>query len=75
MRWAEHVVQRRRREMHVDGRSKGKRPMGRPKHRFVDKTQISLGEIGWGGVEWIGLVQDRGQWRTRVNVVMNFQVL
>jgi hypothetical protein len=37
----------------------GKRPIGRPRCRCVDNIEIGLGEIGWGGVDWIGLAQDR----------------
>jgi hypothetical protein len=37
----------------------GKRPLGRPRRRWVDNTRMDLGEVGWGDVEWIGLAQDR----------------
>jgi hypothetical protein len=40
----------------------------------VDKIRKDLGEIGWGGVDWIGLVQDRDKWRALVNAVMNLPV-
>jgi hypothetical protein len=40
----------------------------------VDNIKMDLGEIGWGGVYWIGLAQDRDKWRALVNVVMNLQV-
>jgi hypothetical protein len=45
------------------------RPLGR--QRWVDNNKTDLGEIGWGGVDWIGLAQDRDKWRALVNVVMN----
>jgi hypothetical protein len=48
--------------------------VGRPKRRWVDNIRIDLSEIGWGGVDWIGLAQDRDKWRALVNVVMNFRV-
>jgi hypothetical protein len=51
------------------GKSERKRPLARPRRRWMD-----LGKIGWDGVDWIGLAQDRGKWRTLVNSAMNFQV-
>jgi hypothetical protein len=57
------------------GKPKGKRPLGRPRHRWEDGIGMDLREIGWGGVEWIQLAQDRGQWQAFVNKVMNLQVL
>jgi hypothetical protein len=41
------------------GKSEGKRPLGRPRRRWVDNIKMDLLEIGWGGVDWIGLAQDR----------------
>jgi hypothetical protein len=41
----------------------GKSPLGRPRRRWVDNNKIDLVEIGWGGVDWIGLAQDREKWR------------
>jgi hypothetical protein len=41
----------------------GKRPVGRPRHRWVDNIWMDLGEVGWGDVDWIGLAQDRNIWR------------
>jgi hypothetical protein len=40
----------------------------------MDNIKMDLLELGWGGVDWIGLAQDRGKWRALVNVVMNLQV-
>jgi hypothetical protein len=48
------------------GKPEGKRPLGRPRRRWEDNI-----EIGWGGMEWIDLAQDRDQWRAVVNTVMN----
>jgi hypothetical protein len=47
------------------GKPEGKRPLGRPRRRWVDNTRIKMDllEIGWGGVDWIGLAQDRDKWR------------
>jgi hypothetical protein len=55
------------------GKPEGKRPLGRPRRRWVDNIKMDLGEIGWGGVNCIGLAQDRDKWRARVNAVMNFR--
>jgi hypothetical protein len=52
----------------------GKRPIGRPRCRWMDNIKIDLLEIGWGGVDWIGLAQDRDKWRALVNAVMNLRV-
>jgi hypothetical protein len=52
----------------------GKRPLGRPRRRLVDNIKMDLREIGWDGMEWIDLSQDRDQWRALVNTVMNFWV-
>jgi hypothetical protein len=42
------------------GKSEGKRPLGRPRRKWVDTNKMYLREIGWGGVDWIDLAQDRG---------------
>jgi hypothetical protein len=55
-------------------KSEGKRPMGRPRRRWMDNIRIDLVEVGWGDVDWIGLVQDRGRWRALVNSVLNIRV-
>jgi hypothetical protein len=52
----------------------GKRLLGRPTSRWVDNIRMDLGEVGWDDVDWIGLAQDRDQWRAFVNSVMNLQV-
>jgi hypothetical protein len=49
----------------------GKRPLGSPKHRWVENIKFDLLEIGWGSVDWIDLAQDRDKWRALVNAVMN----
>jgi hypothetical protein len=53
---------------------RGKKPLGRPRYRCVDNIKMNLLEIGWGGVDWIGLAQDRDKWRALVNSVMNFRI-
>jgi hypothetical protein len=56
------------------GKSEGKRPLGRPRHRWEDNIKMNLQEVGCGGMDWIKLAQDRDRWRAVVNVVMNIQV-
>jgi hypothetical protein len=56
------------------GKPEGKRPIGRPRRRWVNNIKIDLREIGWDGVDWVGLAQDRDQWRALVNTVMNLRV-
>jgi hypothetical protein len=52
----------------------GKRPLGRPRRRWVDGIKIGLRETGWGGVDWIDLAQNRDQWMALVSTVMNLRV-
>jgi hypothetical protein len=52
----------------------GKRPLGRPRRRWVDNITMDLGEVGWGDGDWIGLVKDRNWWRAVVNSVLNLRV-
>jgi hypothetical protein len=56
------------------GRPEGKRPLGRSRRRCVDNIKMDLRETGWDGMDWIGLAQDRDQWRALVNTVMNLRV-
>jgi hypothetical protein len=56
------------------GKPEGKRSLGRPRRRRVDSIKMDLVEIGWGGVDWIGLAEDRNRWRALVNSVMNLRV-
>jgi hypothetical protein len=51
----------------------GKRPLGRTRRRWEDNIKMDLREIGWGGIDWIDLAQDRDQWRALVNTVMNLR--
>jgi hypothetical protein len=51
----------------------GQRPLGKPRRR-LDNVKMVLREIGWGGMDWIDLVQDRDQWRALVNTMMNLRV-
>jgi hypothetical protein len=56
------------------GKPEGKRPLGRPRCRWEDNIKMDLQEVGCGGMDWIGLVQDRDRWRALVSAVMNFRV-
>jgi hypothetical protein len=56
------------------GMPEGKRPLGRPRRRWVDNIKMGLGEIGWDGMDWIDLAQNRDQWSVLVNTVMNLRV-
>jgi hypothetical protein len=57
------------------GKPDGKRPLGRPRRRWVDNIKMDLREIGWDGMDWIAQAQNRDQWRALVNTVMNLRVL
>jgi hypothetical protein len=56
------------------GKPEGKRPLRRPRRRWVDNIKMDLREIGWDGKYWIELAQDRDQWKALVNTVMNLRV-
>jgi len=77
MRWAEHVarmvVERGVYRVSV-GKPEGKRPLGRPRRRWVYNMRIDLQEVGCGYMDWIGLAQDRDRWRTLVSAVMKLRV-
>jgi len=55
------------------GKPEGKRPLGRPRRRWENRSNIKmyLQEVGWEGMNWIDLAQDRNRWRTFVNAVMS----
>jgi hypothetical protein len=55
------------------GKPEGRRPLGRPRRRWIDNIKMDLLEIGVNVVDWIGLVQDRYRWRALVNLVMNLR--
>jgi hypothetical protein len=56
------------------GKPEGKIPLRRPKCRWVDNIKMNILEMGWGGVDWIDLAQDKDKRRALVNVVMNLRV-
>jgi hypothetical protein len=56
------------------GKPGGKRPLGRPRRRWEDNIKMDFQDAGCGGMDWIGLAQDRDRWRALVNVVMNLRI-
>jgi hypothetical protein len=77
MRWAGHVApmgEKRNIYTLLVGMPEGKRPLGRPRHRWIDNIKMDLSETGLNIVDWIGLAQDRYRWRALVNAVMNLRV-
>jgi len=77
MRWVGHVArigEERGVYWILVGKPEGKRPLGRPRRRWVDNIRMGLQEVGCGYVDWIGLAQDRDRWRTLVSTVMNLRV-
>jgi hypothetical protein len=78
MRWAGHVArmgEERNAYRLLAGKPEVKRPLGRPRRRWVDNNKMDILEIGWGGVHWIGLAQNRDKSRALENVVMNLRVI
>jgi hypothetical protein len=78
MRWAGHVA-RMGEERNVYrvliGKPEGKRPLGRPRHKWENGIRMDLREIGWGSVDWLQLAQNRDQWQALVTTVMILRVL
>jgi hypothetical protein len=78
MRWAGHVARMgEERKMYkvLVGKPEGKRSLGRPRRRREDEIRMDLREIGFGGVDWIRMSQDRDRWWAVVSAVMNLRVL
>jgi hypothetical protein len=76
MRWAGHVArmgEKRNAYKILVGKPEGKRPLGRRSRRWVDNIKMDLREIGWESVEWMDIAQERDQWRTLVNMVLNLR--
>jgi hypothetical protein len=77
MRWAGHVARKgEKRNVYrlLVRKPEGKRPLGRPRRRWIDNIKMDLLEKGLNVVDWIGLAQDRYRWRAVVNSVMNLRV-
>jgi hypothetical protein len=77
MRWEGHVAhmgEKRNAYRLLVGMPEGKRPLGRPRRRWVDNIRMDLREVGWGDVDCIGVAQDGNRWRALANSVLNFRV-
>jgi hypothetical protein len=77
MRWAGHAArmgEKRNAYRILVGKPDGKRQLGRSRRRWVDNIKMDLREIGWDGMDWIDLAQDRDQLRALVTTVMNLRV-
>ena len=77
MRWAVHVArmgEERGVYRVLVGKPEGRRPVGRPRRRWVDNIRMDLQEVGCWYMDWIGLALDRDRWRTLVSAVMNLRV-
>jgi hypothetical protein len=76
MRWVGNVArmgEKRNACRLLVGKTEEKRPLGRPRRRWVDNIRMDLGEVGWGDVDWIDLAKDRNRWRALVNSVLNLR--
>jgi hypothetical protein len=77
MRWAGHIAgmgQKWNAYRLLVGKPEERRPLGRPRCRWLVDIEMDLGEIGWGGAGWIDLAQDMNRWRAPVDSVMNLRV-
>ena len=77
MRWAErvaHIGERRDVYRILVGKPEGKRPLGRPRHKWEDNIKMDLQEVRCGDTDWIELAQDMERWRALVNAVTNLWV-
>jgi hypothetical protein len=77
MRWAGHVTrmgEKRNVYRLLVGKPERKRPLRRSRRRWVNYIKTDLREIGWDGMDWIDLTQNRDQWRALVNTVMNLRI-
>jgi hypothetical protein len=77
MTWAGHVArigEKRNVYRFLAGKPEGKRPLGRPRRRWINNIKIDLLQIGLSVVDWIGVAQDRYSWSALVNAVMNLRV-
>jgi hypothetical protein len=78
MRWAVHVARmEEKRNVYrlLMGKQEGRRPLGRPRQRWLDNSKMDHVGIGWNGVDWIGPAPDKERWRAFVNAVMTLRVL
>jgi len=78
MRWVGHIAcmgERRGVYRVLVGKPEAKRLLGKPRHRWQDIIKIDLQEVGWVGLDWIDLAQDRDRWQALVYATMNLWVL
>jgi hypothetical protein len=77
MKLAGHVAQtweKRNAYRILVGKPERKRPLGKPRRRWVDNIKMDYREVEWRGMDWIDLAQDRGNWRDLVNTLINLRV-
>jgi len=77
MGWAGHVArmgEERGVYRVLVGKPEGRRPLGRPRRRWLYNNRMDLQEVGCGYMDWIGLAQDTDRWRTFVSAAMNLRV-
>ena len=77
LRWARHVAHMehfRNAYRVLMGKPEGKKPLGRPRHRWEDNIKMDLSEVVCDPEDWIALAEDRDQWRAYVRAVMNLRV-
>jgi hypothetical protein len=78
MRWAVHEARKWEEKKNVYmllvGKPEGRRPLGKPRRRWLDNIRMDLVDVGWCDVVWIGLAQDGDRWRALVNSVLNLRI-
>jgi hypothetical protein len=77
MKWARHVArmgETRNAYRILMVKPEGKRPVGRPRRKWVDNVKMDIREIGWAGMNWINQAQGRDQWRALLNTITNLRV-
>jgi hypothetical protein len=77
MRWVGHVARNGEKKTAyriLVGKPEGKRPLEKPRRKWVDNTKMDLRGIGWDGMDWNDLAQVRDSWRALVNTVMNLRI-
>jgi len=76
MRWAGNVArigEKRGAYRGSVGKIEGNRPLGRPRRRWENNIKMHLQKVGFGGLDWIEMAQDRDRWWALVNAVMNLR--